>query len=59
MTERDRRTIHRRAAVFQLAAEVVRGCGVRDAEAAALARSLERAAAGELTAPRGDPAAAV
>jgi hypothetical protein len=54
----DRRRSHR-AALLQLAAEMLRRNGRRDADAAGLARALERSAAVELAVPRRDPAAAV
>ncbi len=59
MTQPDERRRRRKAALMQLAAEVLRRCAGRDGEAAATVRALERAAAGELAAPRRDPAAAV
>ncbi len=55
----DHRRHTHRAALLQLAAELLRRVGRRDADAVDLARSLERSAAVELAIPRRDPAGAV
>lgn len=57
MTQAETRR-RRKAALMQLAADVLRRCGRCDDHAAAV-RTLEAAAAGELVAPRRDTAAAV
>ena len=49
----------RKAALLQLAAEVMRASARRDRDALALVRALERSAALEMVTPRRDPAAAV
>jgi len=54
----DRRRTHR-AALLQLAAELLRRNGRRDADAVSLAQALERSAAVELAIPRRDPAGAL
>ena len=58
MTQAETRR-RRKAALMQLAADVLRRCGRRDDHAVAAVRALEAAAAGELVAPRRDPAAAI
>jgi len=54
----DHRRTHR-AALLQLAAELLRRNGRRDADAVSLAQALERSAAVELAIPRRDPAGAL
>jgi hypothetical protein len=59
MTQPEPRRRTRKAALLQLAAEVVRASARRDRDARDLVRTLERSAAREMVAPRRDPAAAV
>jgi hypothetical protein len=59
MIKGDERRRTRKAAVLQLAAEVLRRSPRRDRDVTNLVRALERAAAGELVGSPGDPAAAV